>query len=687
VLQDLDRTLTAVLARTLEFDSALSHEDAARRVAHIADEAGLRGLDERLRQLLARFRERGVINPHRLLENEIRPHFFLANGRPGLLNQVIRDSEQARDGVSQYVLYGHWDSLLILYGSADEADRLMARLADGAYEDSVRFAVQDVLLTYRYKIQAKSKPLPAVTVADINDLALDYNNEAKRDLRKSLLDAHILLGPTITFDTRSPYPITAFVGISVRTRASISGPEILETLMRQEDFQRCVVDLFQIDNGVPFHYFAKIECASVDELNSATNAVAFASRGGIRFESETLVVAQGSEQLPLLRKPDVASLLITPDISAIIRTTQRVFDDLEPNERISFNSLSGEQQLATLRALAGLQASIEAITLDPATQRHIASAISTFARESTKSDGGPNLTGAVVEITSMVENLAKAFLSRMAYSVCGDDRARIQRELKLATLKIRSLTLGKVVQAFRTAASEESFSSVWHHIPEEWVDRLSDFADERNSWAHGAAHGTDTQMVDQAFGAMREGISIAGWLGGELKLIHADKGARVPDSEKDSGGLKLSPRAPGSDFSVFVSHSSADGATAERVAKGLQAMGYGGWYAEWELKPGDSIVERIQKALSACDVLIVVLSPRSVASEWVQRELNSVLMAQLSGQSVLVIPVLIETCEIPKLLADTKHVDLRDDFERGFLTLLDALRQQRSRSQNSPAPS
>ncbi len=127
----------------------------------------------------------------------------------------------------------------------------------------------------------------------------------------------------------------------------------------------------------------------------------------------------------------------------------------------------------------------------------------------------------------MVEELAKAFLGKLAYSVYGNDPRKIQDELRLLTRKIPNLALGKVVQAQRTATSEES-----------------------------------------------------------------------------------SPRDPGSDFGVFVSHSSADGVIAERVAMGLRAMGYNSWYAEWELKAGDSIVERIQAALSASDVLIVVLSPR-----------------------------------------------------------------------------
>jgi hypothetical protein len=682
VLQDLDRTLIAVLARTLEFDPALSREDAVKRVAHLAEEAGLSGLDERLLRLASGFRQRGVINPHWLFQDEIRPHFFLANGRPGLLSQVIRDSERARDGVSQYVVYGHWDSLLILYGSADEASGLVARLEEGAYEDSIRFVAQNVLMAYRHRISTSFEPVPDVGVEEINELALDYDNKERGDLRDSLLAANIIVGPTLTLGARSPYPITAFVGITVKTRASISGHEVLETLMRQEDLRWCLVDLYQIDQGVPFHYFAKLECVSVDELDGATNAIAFASHGGVRFESETLVVAQGSEQLPLVRKPDVASLMVTPDIGPIVRTAQRIFDELGPKERTSFNALADERQLASLRALAGLQASMQQSALDPATQERIASAISTFARESTRSDSRPNLTGAVVEITSMVEKLAKTFLSKLAYSVCGNNPAVIQGELKLPTKKIRDLSLGKVGQAFKTAASSDKFADARHHVPEDWTDRLAEFADERNSWAHGAADGTDTQLVDQAFWAMREGIAIAEWLGSELESILGNAESSDDSAAEEPVGLRLSPHATGSEFRVFGSHAVADGGIAERVAMGLQAVGYRSWYAEWELQAGDSIVDRIQAALSACDVLIVVLSPRSVTSEWVKRELNSVLMGQLNGQRVLVVPVLIETCDIPQLLSDTFRVDLRDNFEAGFLKLLDALRRHRSQIEN-----
>lgn len=693
VLDDLDRTMTAVLARTLELDPALSHEAAARRVAHIAENAGLSGFYERLVRLGSEFTPRGVINPYRLFKDEIRPHFFLTNGRTGFLSQVIRDSERARDGISQYVVFGHWDSLLILYGSAEEASGLMERLREGAYEDLVRFAAADVQMAYRYPIRRDYKAVPEVKAEDINDLAVHYDDEARSPLRDALLAANVLVGPTLTLNGRSPYPITAFVGILVvRTRASISGPEVLQALLREEPLKRCLVDLYQIDHGVPYHFFAKIECATVEELDSATNAVAFASSGGIRFESETLVVANGSEQLPLLRKADVTSLMVAPDISPITRRAQQIFEDLGSKERTSFNRLPDEHMLATLRALAGLQSAIESQTFDAATQERIGSAISTFARESTKSEGVPNLTGAVIEVTSMVEILAKTFLSRLAYFACGKDPGLIQKELRLPTSRIRNLTLGTVVQALRAAMHSEAFTSAHRFVAEEWVDRLDAFADVRNSWAHGAAQGTDTQLVDQAFFAMREGISLAGWLASGVNAILSGRQVRDIGASEDAiavePAVRLVPRPEGPEFSVFVSHATADGLIAERIANGLQALGYTSWYAEWDLKAGDSIVTKIEAALSACDVLLVVLSQRSVASSWVNRELNSVLVKQLRGEQVLVVPVLIEPCEIPPILDDIKRVDLEGDFESGFLKIWDAIRSHREQiaRQARPAP-
>jgi hypothetical protein len=122
---------------------------------------------------------------------------------------------------------------------------------------------------------------------------------------------------------------------------------------------------------------------------------------------------------------------------------------------------------------------------------------------------------------------------------------------------------------------------------------------------------------------------------------------------------------------VFLSYASADEAFADRLAADLGAYSESIFYAKWNIKVGDSIVEKINHGLSSHDNLIVILSRASIQSEWVNRELNSSLMRQLKDRAIRILPVLIEDCDVPPLLADIKYADFRLDYNKGFTSLLE----------------
>jgi hypothetical protein len=65
---------------------------------------------------------------------------------------------------------------------------------------------------------------------------------------------------------------------------------------------------------------------------------------------------------------------------------------------------------------------------------------------------------------------------------------------------------------------------------------------------------------------------------------------------------------------VFMSHTSSDKPFVARLAADLARIGVGVWYDSWEIRGGESIVEKINERLSANDHLVVVLSPASVRS-------------------------------------------------------------------------
>ncbi|MEI7730998.1 MAG: toll/interleukin-1 receptor domain-containing protein [Verrucomicrobiota bacterium] len=127
---------------------------------------------------------------------------------------------------------------------------------------------------------------------------------------------------------------------------------------------------------------------------------------------------------------------------------------------------------------------------------------------------------------------------------------------------------------------------------------------------------------------------------------------------------------------VFISHSSKDKPFVRKLVAELKKHKLSVWLDEQEIQIGDSIVSKISGGLRDSDYFVIVLSKASVTSPWVQVELNSALIAQISNQGVAVLPVLIEDCDIPTLLRDRLYADFRTDFAAGLGKLLSVLQQE-----------
>lgn len=127
---------------------------------------------------------------------------------------------------------------------------------------------------------------------------------------------------------------------------------------------------------------------------------------------------------------------------------------------------------------------------------------------------------------------------------------------------------------------------------------------------------------------------------------------------------------------LFVCYASEDKTFVDRFVGELDKRALYAWYDKREIFVGDSITERIGHGLQGARYLIAVLSPRSIGKPWVQRELNSSLMRQLAGSEVRILPVLLEDCELPTLLADVKYADFTQSFEQGLEELLASLRRR-----------
>jgi TIR domain len=104
---------------------------------------------------------------------------------------------------------------------------------------------------------------------------------------------------------------------------------------------------------------------------------------------------------------------------------------------------------------------------------------------------------------------------------------------------------------------------------------------------------------------------------------------------------------------VFMSHASEDkDRFVLEFATRLRGRGIDVWLDQWEMFPGDSLIDKIFDGINDAKMVIIVLSQFSVEKPWVKEELNAAFIKRINNGSKL-IPVVIDNCEIPDALKTT----------------------------------
>lgn len=132
---------------------------------------------------------------------------------------------------------------------------------------------------------------------------------------------------------------------------------------------------------------------------------------------------------------------------------------------------------------------------------------------------------------------------------------------------------------------------------------------------------------------------------------------------------------------IFISYSHQDKDFVDKLATNLVMHKARVWIDRWELNVGDSIIERIQEAIKESDALIVVISNSSMKSEWCKKELSAGFLRELEEKRVVVLPLLLEKCEMPIFLRGKMYADFRHDFDKGLKTILEAIAKVTSDTQ------
>jgi hypothetical protein len=111
---------------------------------------------------------------------------------------------------------------------------------------------------------------------------------------------------------------------------------------------------------------------------------------------------------------------------------------------------------------------------------------------------------------------------------------------------------------------------------------------------------------------------------------------------------------------IFLSHSSKDKPFARRLAEDLKRYGATLWLDEEVLEPGGLWKRQLGKSLSDNDFVVVILSPASINSAWVQYEVDQALAQGKREGRIKLVPVLHKGCNIPRKLQQLQVVDFSE---------------------------
>lgn len=113
--------------------------------------------------------------------------------------------------------------------------------------------------------------------------------------------------------------------------------------------------------------------------------------------------------------------------------------------------------------------------------------------------------------------------------------------------------------------------------------------------------------------------------------------------------------------SIFLSHNIYDKDFVRKLALDLQCHGVRVWLDEAELKIGDSLIEKIREGIDGVDYVAVILSPNSINSKWVQKEIDVAMTLEISGKEIKVLPLMLERCELPGFLLGKFYGDFTEE--------------------------
>lgn len=126
---------------------------------------------------------------------------------------------------------------------------------------------------------------------------------------------------------------------------------------------------------------------------------------------------------------------------------------------------------------------------------------------------------------------------------------------------------------------------------------------------------------------------------------------------------------------LLISYSHIDTFFAKKLKVALEEYNFQTFLDEHNIEIGDDIVSRIKNEIYIADFVLVLITPNSVKSDWVQWEIGYTLDREINEQRKKLLPILMHGNLLPAQIANRAYADFRtaDLMETSYSKLIKLL--------------
>lgn len=135
----------------------------------------------------------------------------------------------------------------------------------------------------------------------------------------------------------------------------------------------------------------------------------------------------------------------------------------------------------------------------------------------------------------------------------------------------------------------------------------------------------------------------------------------------------------------FISYNKADRAWAEWIAWRLEEEGYTTFLQDWDFRPSENFVIKMDEAIQNSQRTIAVLSPSYLNAVFTQPEWRAAFAQDPTSNKGVLLPVRVQECDTKGLFSQIIYIDLvGKDEEKARKALLSGIQRERAKPLTKP---